>query len=157
LAQRMADNSYPSMATTTVHEVYPGHHWHFAWLQTQASPLRRLITTAYFVEGWALYAELVMRQGGVFTDPGQDLCHLETPSFRPARIVADTSLHCGDMTFDEAVDYMHKHSGLTEATARVEVTRYCAWPTQAASYLTGSLEIERMRRRWDDERRGDVR
>jgi uncharacterized protein (DUF885 family) len=98
-----------------------------------------------------------MREHGFFTDPSQDLSHLDARIFRAARIVADTSLHCGDMTFDEAVAYMHEHTGLTEATARVEVTRYCAWPTQAASYLTGSLEIERLRRRWDDDGRGDVR
>ena len=62
--------------------------------------------------------------------------------------MVDTSLHCGDMTFDEAVEFMQTYSPLTEAVARVEVTRYCAWPTQAASYLTGSLEIERLRERW---------
>jgi uncharacterized protein (DUF885 family) len=148
LAERLADNSYANMATTTVHEAYPGHHWHFAWLQADAAPIRRLVTTPYFVEGWALYTERMMREQGFFTDPSQDLCHLAARIFRAARIVADTSLHCGDMTFDEAVAYMHTNSPLTEAVARVEVTRYCAWPTQAASYLTGSLEIERLRERW---------
>src|SRR5581483_6850680 len=61
LEQRLADNSYPSMPTTSVHEAYPGHHWHFAWMQAAASPLRRLITTSYFVEGWGLYTEVMMR------------------------------------------------------------------------------------------------
>ncbi|HEY2813550.1 MAG TPA: DUF885 domain-containing protein [Acidimicrobiales bacterium] len=156
LAERLADNSFANMATTSVHEAYPGHHWHFAWLQAAAPPLRRLITTSYFVEGWALYAERMMREQGFFSDPAQDLCHLAARIFRAARIVADTSLHCGDMTFDEAVDYMHANSPLTMAVARVEVTRYCAWPTQAASYLTGSLEIERLRERWLAEG-GDLR
>jgi uncharacterized protein (DUF885 family) len=148
LAERLADNSYANMATTSVHEAYPGHHWHFAWLQADGTPIRRLVTTSYFVEGWALYAERMMREQGFFTDPSQDVCHLAARIFRAARIVADTSLHCGDMSFDEAVEYMHTNSPLTEAVARVEVTRYCAWPTQAASYLTGSLEIERLRERW---------
>jgi len=157
LAERLADNSFPSMPTTSVHEAYPGHHWHFAWMQANASALRRLVTTAYFVEGWGLYSEVMMREQGFYTDPGQELCHLDARIFRAARIVADTSLHCGDMTFDEAVAYMHENTGLTEATARVEVTRYCTWPTQAASYLTGSLEIERMRARWLAENRGGLR
>jgi uncharacterized protein (DUF885 family) len=157
LAQRLADNSFPSMPTTSVHEAYPGHHWHFAWLQANASTLRRLVTTPYFVEGWGLYSEVMMREQGFYTDPGQELCHLDARIFRAARIVADTSLHCGDMTFDEAVAYMHENTGLTEATARAEVTRYCAWPTQAASYLTGSLEIERMRVQWESEGRGSLR
>jgi uncharacterized protein (DUF885 family) len=157
LAQRLADNSYPSMPTTSVHEAYPGHHWHFAWMQASANTLRRLVTTSYFVEGWGLYSEVMMREQGFYTEPGQELCHLDARIFRAARIVADTSLHCGDMTFDQAVAYMHENTGLTEATAHAEVTRYCAWPTQAASYLTGSLEIERMRERWLAEDRGNLK
>lgn len=157
IAERLADNSYPSMPTTSVHEAYPGHHWHFAWMQANTGALRRLVTTAYFVEGWGLYSEVMMREQGFYRDPGQELCHLDARIFRAARIVADTSLHCGDMTFDEATAYMHKDTGLTEATARAEVTRYCTWPTQAASYLTGSLEIERMRARWLTEGHGGLR
>jgi uncharacterized protein (DUF885 family) len=157
LAERLADNSFPSMPTTSVHEAYPGHHWHFVWMQANASPLRRLVGTPYFIEGWGLYTEVMMREQGFYTEPGQELCHLDARIFRAARIVADTSLHCGDMSFDEAVAYMHEHTGLTEATARAEVTRYCAWPTQAASYLTGSLEIERMRAKWLGEQHGGLR
>jgi uncharacterized protein (DUF885 family) len=145
------------MATTTAHEGYTGHHWQIAWMETAAAPIRRFITTAYFIEGWALYAELMMREAGFFTTPGEDVCHLDARLFRAARIVVDTSLHCGDMAFDEAVAFMHANTGLTEATARAEVTRYCAWPTQAASYLTGSLEIERLRDRWRAEQRGTLR
>ncbi len=148
LDERLADNSYANMPTTSVHEAYPGHHWHYARLQASAPAIRKLVTTPYFSEGWALYAERMMREQGFFVEPAQDLCHLAARIFRAARIVADTSLHCGDMTFDEAVAYMHEHTPLTEAVAKVEVMRYCAWPTQAASYLTGSLEIEDMRARW---------
>jgi uncharacterized protein (DUF885 family) len=157
LAQRLADNSYPSMPTTSVHEAYPGHHWHYACLQSSASALRRLVTTPYFTEGWGLYTEVMMREQGFYTEPGQELCHLDARIFRAARIVADTSLHSGDMSFDQAVAYMHENTGLTEATARAEVTRYCAWPTQAAAYLTGSLEIERMREAWLADSRGSLR
>jgi uncharacterized protein (DUF885 family) len=148
VAKRLADNSYPGMWTTTVHEAYPGHHWHYARLQSVGRPLRRVLTTPYYSEGWALYAERMMREQGFFTDKGAELCHLEARLFRAARIVVDTSLHCGDMTADEAIDFMHRRTKLTEPVARAEVIRYCAWPTQAASYLTGSLEIERIRERW---------
>jgi uncharacterized protein (DUF885 family) len=61
------------------------------------------------------------------------------------------------MTVDEAVAFMSTKATLTEPTARAEVGRYCAWPTQASSYLTGSLEIERIRERFFAERRGDLR
>jgi uncharacterized protein (DUF885 family) len=157
LAQRLADNSYPSMATTSAHEAYPGHHWHFARLQVAASPLRRLVTSAYFIEGWALYTERMMRERGFFTSPAEEVCHLDARIFRAARIVVDTGLHCGELDFDDAVTFMSSKTGLSPAVARVEVTRYCAWPTQAASYLTGSLEIEALRDDWFADGRGSLR
>jgi uncharacterized protein (DUF885 family) len=61
------------------------------------------------------------------------------------------------MSFDEAVEHMHTHTGLSAGTARAEVVRYCAWPTQAASYLTGALELERIRQRYIDEGIGTAR
>jgi uncharacterized protein (DUF885 family) len=99
----------------------------------------------------------MMREQGFFTDPAHELAHLDARLFRAVRIVVDTSLHCGDMGFDEAVAMMQDDAGLTEPVARAEVTRYCAWPTQASAYLTGSVEIERLRERWIGELRGDLR
>lgn len=157
LAERLTDNSFPSMPTTTVHEVYPGHHWHFARLQVAASPLRRVVTTSYFTEGWALYAERMMREQGFFIEPGDELAHLDARLFRAARIVVDTGLHCFGLGVDDAVDYMAGVAGLPRAVAEAEVTRYCAWPTQAASYLTGSLLIEALRDRWQAEGRGNLK
>ncbi|MGH3416402.1 MAG: DUF885 family protein, partial [Actinocrinis sp.] len=55
------------------------------------------------------------------------------------------ALHCGDMTVEQAEAFMVAKSALSEGTAKGEVSRYCAWPTQAPSYLTGCLEIERIR------------
>jgi uncharacterized protein (DUF885 family) len=157
LQQRLEDNSTHGIPTTAVHEAYPGHHWHLAWMQQHPRPLRRVITTSYFTEGWALYAEKMMREQGFFTDQRQELCHLDARIFRAARIVVDTSLHMGDMTVDEAIEFMSTKATLTEPTARAEVGRYCAWPTQASSYLTGSLEIERIRTAYLDSARGDLR
>jgi uncharacterized protein (DUF885 family) len=155
--KRLADNSTQGVPTTAVHEAYPGHHWHLTWMQQNPRPIRQALRTPYFSEGWALYAERMMREQGFFTDPRQELCHLDARIFRAARIVVDTSLHMGDMTVDEAVTFMSTRATLTEPTARAEVGRYCAWPTQASSYLTGSLEIERIRERFFAEGRGDLR
>jgi uncharacterized protein (DUF885 family) len=157
IQQRLADNSTQGVPTTAVHEAYPGHHWHLTWMQQHPRRIRQAVRTPYFVEGWALYAERMMREEGFFTDPRQELCHLDARIFRAARIVVDTSLHIGDMTVDEAVTFMSTKATLTEPTARAEVGRYCAWPTQASSYLTGSLEIERIRERFFAEGRGDLR
>jgi uncharacterized protein (DUF885 family) len=135
IQKRLASNSYSGIPTTAVHEAYPGHHWHISWSKIHAPRLRRVLQTPYFSEGWALYAERVMRERGFFEDPIHVLNHLEATIFRAARIVVDTSLHIGEMTYDEAVTYMTQKTALSEPTARAEVGRYCTWPTQASSYL----------------------
>jgi len=89
-----------------------------------------------------------MREQGFFSEPIQELQHLEANIFRAARIVVDTSLHMGEMSVDEAIDFLCQRLAMSEPTARAEVGRYCAWPTQASSYLTGCLEILRIRSRW---------
>jgi uncharacterized protein (DUF885 family) len=157
IQQRLENNSYPSIPTTSVHEAYPGHHWHLVTAKSNPSRVRRTFRTPYFTEGWGLYAEQVMREQGFFIDQRQEMCHLEATLFRAARIIVDTSLHIGDMTFDEAVEFMRTRANLPEPTARAEVTRYCAWPTQASSYLTGCLEILRIRSQFLDTNRGGLR
>jgi uncharacterized protein (DUF885 family) len=146
--KRLENNSHPSIPTTAVHEAYPGHHWHISMAKDNPSAVRRVFRTPYFAEGWALYAEHLMREQGFFTDPRQLMCHYEATLFRAARIVVDTSLHTGEMGYDEAVRFMMEQANLPEPTAKAEVGRYCAWPTQASSYLTGCLEILELRRRW---------
>ncbi|MGZ4205401.1 MAG: DUF885 domain-containing protein [Actinomycetota bacterium] len=155
--KRLQTNSYSMIPTIAVHEAYPGHHWHLITAQTNERPIRKVLSTSYFTEGWALYTELMMLQEGFYDDPRHELGVADARIFRAARIVVDTSLHIGDMTVEEAVDFMMKNAGLSEPTARAEVGRYCSWPTQASSYLTGSLEIERMRARYFSEKRGDLR
>jgi uncharacterized protein (DUF885 family) len=146
--KRLSNNSHASVPTTAVHEAYPGHHWHLVTMKAHPSALRRVFRTSYFTEGWALYTEQMMREQGFFQDPRQEMCQHEAMLFRAARIVVDTSLHMGEMSFDEAVAFMHAKANLPEPTARAEVARYCSWPTQAASYLTGCLEILAMRERY---------
>jgi uncharacterized protein (DUF885 family) len=145
IQQRLAGNSFGGIPTTAVHEAYPGHHWHLTMNRVHSRKLRKVYGTPYFSEGWALYAERVMRERGFFTEPIHELYHLEATIFRAARIIVDTSLHLGEMTFDEAVTYMMKNANLPHAVAVAEVGRYCWWPTQASSYLTGCLEILRIR------------
>jgi uncharacterized protein (DUF885 family) len=142
----LESNATYSVATTAVHEAYPGHHWHLMTMKA-ARPIRRLFTSTYFIEGWALYVEAVMREAGFFS-PEEELGQLEARLFRAARIVVDTSLHTGEMTVEEAVTFMHERALLPLPTARSEVARYCSWPTQASAYLTGAVAIERARDDW---------
>ncbi len=146
--QRLQNNSSASIPTIAVHEAYPGHHWHRTWSAGGTRPIRKLLGTPYFGEGWALYAERMMYEEGFFADPRHVLAHLDARIFRAARIVVDTELHAGDMAVDQAVDMMATKASLSRNTAEIEVRRYCAWPTQASSYLTGALEIDSIRSRW---------
>jgi uncharacterized protein (DUF885 family) len=147
IQQRLENNSHAGIPTTAVHETYPGHHWHLVTMKAHPSPIRLTFRTPYFSEGWALYAEHMMREEGFFTDPRHELYQVEAMLFRAARIVVDTSLHAGDMTLEDARRFMVERANLTEPTARAEVARYAAWPTQASAYLVGCLEILAIRER----------
>lgn len=157
VAKRLEANSYAMIPTISVHEAYPGHHWHLTMMNTNARTARKVFGSSYFSEGWALYSEMMMLDEGFYDDPRHEFGVFSARIFRAARVVVDTSLHIGDMSVEEAVDFMMTKTGLPEPTARAEVGRYCTWPTQASSYLTGALEIERMRERWFAEGRGDLR
>lgn len=148
IQKRLEGNCSAGIPTTAVHEAYPGHHWHLVMAKSNPSAIRKMFNTSYFSEGWALYAERVMREQGFFTDPKTELYQYEATIFRAARIIVDTSLHLGEMSFDEAVRFMIDKGNLSEPNAKAEVGRYCSWPTQAASYLTGMLEIVDLRTRW---------
>ena len=162
--ERLRNNSRPQLPTTSVHEAYPGHHWHLSWMANTPRTVRAIFRTAYFAEGWALYTEKMMREQGYFTTAEQELAHLEARIFRASRIVVDTALHCfeedsagREMTIEEAEEFMSTKGTLNLETAKAEVNRYCAWPAQAPSYLTGSLEIERIRAEYLDAGRGGLR
>ena len=148
IQKRLEGNCSAGIPTTAVHEAYPGHHWHLVMAHANRSKLRQVFSTSYFSEGWALYAERAMREQGFFADPKHQLYQYEATIFRAAQIIVDTSLHLGEMTFDEAVRFMVEKGNLSEPNARAEVGRYCSWPTQASAYLTGMLEIVDVRTRW---------
>lgn len=155
--ERLRSNARAQQATTAVHEAYPGHHWHLSWMGRTQHTARKIFRTPYFAEGWALYAEKLMREHGYFTSAEEELAHLEARIFRAARIVVDTALHTMDLTVQQAEDYMATRGTLNRETAVAEVNRYCSWPTQAPAYLTGCLEIERIREDYLAAGRGGLR
>ena len=106
IAKRLESNAYPAIPTTAVHEAYPGHHWHLVMAKGNPSHVRQLFGTSYFAEGWALYAERMMEENGFYDDLRHVMYRYEATLFRAARIVTDTSLHLGEMTHPEAVEFM---------------------------------------------------
>ena len=158
VAQRLRASSFYRIPTTSVHEAYPGHHVHLVSARENARPLRAVVGTSFFSEGWALYAEQMMADQGFYLERVDELIgQLEARRFRALRIVLDTSLHIGDMEFEEAVEILVREAGYPEPTARAEVLRYCAAPTQAVSYLTGCLLIEALKEKFLATGQGELR
>jgi uncharacterized protein (DUF885 family) len=112
---------------------------------------RRTLSYAAFEEGWALYAESLGDELGVFAEPAQALDHLGAEMLRAVRLVVDTGLHHRGWSRDQAVAYFRAHViSTTEDVASDsvrEVNRYIAWPGQALAYKVGQLKLAELRRR----------
>jgi uncharacterized protein (DUF885 family) len=127
-----------------LHEAIPGHIFQGAVARQQAElpDLRRFYTNSAFGEGWALYAESLGAQLGVYKDPTSRFGQLASENFRAVRLVVDTGIHDLGWTRQQAIDYFKLHS---PQTSLAEVDRYISWPAQALSYKLGELRIRSLR------------
>lgn len=134
-----------NLPTLTYHESIPGHVWQGEY--TFKLPLfRSLLAFNAFAEGWALYAEQLAAELGVYEDnPVGRLGYLQSIAFRACRLVVDTGLHAKRWTRDEAIRWFATTNGSSVDEVRSEVDRYCAWPGQACGYKVGHSEINRLR------------
>ncbi len=135
------------METLTLHEAEPGHHLQTARAQAiDGLPnFRRFGGYTAFGEGWALYAETLGKDMGLFTDPYSLAGHLNAELFRAARLVADTGLHSLGWTRQQAIDYLNITTANPPHDNQVEIDRYIMWPGQALSYKIGQLKIMALR------------
>jgi len=135
------------MNTLFLHEGKPGHHFHIALMQELDMPkFRKLGGNTAFTEGWALYAETLGKEMGLFDDPAQYFGHLNDELLRATRLVVDTGMHAKGWTREQSIQYMKDTLGYDQG-AKTETERYMAWPGQALAYKVGALKIQELRRR----------
>ena len=136
-----------TLPTLSYHEAVPGHHLDSATAMELATPpVVKALWSNTSGEGWALYAERLAAEMGMYADdPYGDLGRLQAELHRAVRLVVDTGMHAKKWSREQAIEYMVDVEGLDEATATSEIERYAVWPAQALGYKLGQLRILELR------------
>ena len=133
------------LADLTYHEAIPGHVWQGEYTFKQ-SLIRSMLAFNAYSEGWALYAQQIAAELGVYeNDAAGRLGYLQSLGFRACRLVVDTGLHAKQWTRRQANEWFVENNGSNPDAVRGEIDRYCAWPGQACGYMVGLTEINRLR------------
>lgn len=143
----MADQAIYQMDALAYHEGIPGHHMQIAIAQElNGIPKFRMHggNTAY-IEGWALYSELVPKEIGFYQDPYSDFGRLAMELFRAARLVVDTGIHRKKWSREKALAYFKENTPNPEGDNKKEIERYIVWPSQATGYKIGMIKILELR------------
>lgn len=130
-----------------LHEAIPGHHYQLS-LQQENNNLPEFLHSegvGVYVEGWALYAESLGKELGLYEDPYQYFGMLSMEMHRAIRLVVDAGIHTQGWTREQAIKYSLDHEAESEASITSEIERYMAIPAQAISYKVGQLKIKALR------------
>jgi len=150
-----------SLATTGVHEAYPGHHLQLVSANRATTLARRIAHIPnggnILAEGWAFYCEELMEQQGLLADPAVRLMRLNDQVWRACRVVIDVELHLGIMDLPAAVEYLCAEAHMNRYEAELECRRYAGEPGQAMSYLLGKREVQRLAALYGRWRGGSLR
>jgi uncharacterized protein (DUF885 family) len=140
------EHNYASISNTSVHEAYPGHHMQLAGANQNPSLVRALsLSAAEFDEGWAFYCERMMKDAG-FDDTPRHRWVMHTDAiWRSVRIILDVKLHRGEVSVQDAIEFMIDKTSFERPAALAEVKRYTSTPTYQLSYLYGRHMIEGLR------------
>jgi uncharacterized protein (DUF885 family) len=139
----------PGMETLYLHEGAPGHHFQImlARENEKLPAFQRFGGNTAFVEGWALYAQDLGPELGVYKDPYQRFGYLDSELFRAVRLVIDTGIHAKGWTREQAIQYMLDNTSRGRSNTVAEVERYIAGPGQALAYKIGQLKIRELKAR----------
>lgn len=144
----LASRPLYSLPALTLHEAVPGHHLQHALAleQGEQPPFRRHNYISAYGEGWALYAEELGHEMGIYRTPYERFGQLSYAMWRACRLVIDTGVHAKGWTRQQAIDYLLERSALSRHEVVTEVDRYISWPAQALSYMLGAIHIRQLRR-----------
>ena len=148
--RNVAETPMWAMPTLAYHEGIPGHHMQIAMaMEIEDLPLlRRMGYMPAYGEGWALYAEHLAKDIGLYDgDPYGDLGRLQAELFRAVRLVVDTGIHAKHWSREQAIAYMQSTTGMANSDVTAEVERYVVWPGQACAYKIGMKAIMDLRAR----------
>lgn len=136
-----------SLPDLAAHEAIPGHVWQGEYAN-KLPLIRTLLAFNAYSEGWALYAEQLVDELGVYDDfPVGRLGYLQSIAFRCCRLVVDSGIHAKRWTRQQGVDFFVQRNGSNPIEVASEVDRYCSWPGQACGYKVGHSTINRLRDR----------
>jgi uncharacterized protein (DUF885 family) len=141
----MREHNRASISNTSIHEAYPGHHLQLDVARRHPSLTRLLADAPEFVEGWGMYSELMMREHGFDDGPEYRLMLHSDAIWRACRIILDVRLHRGELSTDEAVEFLVEHTRFERDNARSEIKWYTYRPTYPLSYMLGRTLLLELR------------
>ena len=140
--------NYFMMESLFIHEAIPGHHYQMALQQEADIPeFRKAYWTSALGEGWALYAESLGHELGMYTDPYQNLGRLNSEIERAVRLVVDAGIHYKGWSREKAIAYVLENQPVSAVEAEQRIERYMVLAGQAVSYKVGELKIIELRER----------
>ncbi len=139
--QRLRSHHNAWVPVIAVHEAYPGHHAHALKIRENPRLLRKIVREPIFSEGWGLYTEELMFELGFLQGDAVRLTQLRNRLWRAARVILDVQLHTGQISFEEAVDFLVEKVRFERYAAELEVGMYIRRPTYVLGYLIGMQEI----------------